>query len=130
MQVDIFAQLQNASEAFRTYIRDGLAQVCLLSACFCLWKKLYSGTISLTKSNLFLLFVLIWKVKVFHKKKKTVSKLKIDFLERKQLFIYIGLGKRLLFIEQKSQVTNELHSVGTITLALLLLPPLIFKWIV
>ncbi|XP_022845669.1 protein MOR1-like [Olea europaea var. sylvestris] len=25
-QVDIFAQLQNASEAFRTYIRDGLAQ--------------------------------------------------------------------------------------------------------
>lgn len=61
------------------------------------------------------------------KKKKTVSKLKIDFLERKQLFIYIGLGKRLLFIEQKSQVTNELHSVGTITLALLLLPPLIFK---
>lgn len=26
-QVDIFAQLQNASEAFRTYIRDGLAQV-------------------------------------------------------------------------------------------------------
>jgi cytoskeleton-associated protein 5 len=30
-QVDIFAQLQNASEAFRTYIRDGLAQVCNLS---------------------------------------------------------------------------------------------------
>lgn len=29
-QVDIFAQLQNASEAFRTYIRDGLAQVCNL----------------------------------------------------------------------------------------------------
>lgn len=28
LQVDIFAQLQNASEAFRTYIRDGLAQVC------------------------------------------------------------------------------------------------------
>lgn len=28
-QVDIFAQLQNASEAFRTYIRDGLAQVCV-----------------------------------------------------------------------------------------------------
>ncbi|XP_042521091.1 protein MOR1 isoform X2 [Macadamia integrifolia] len=26
-QVDIFAQLQNASDAFRTYIRDGLAQV-------------------------------------------------------------------------------------------------------
>ncbi|AQK99762.1 Protein MOR1 [Zea mays] len=26
-KVDIFAQLQNASEAFRTYIRDGLAQV-------------------------------------------------------------------------------------------------------
>ncbi|XP_054776764.1 protein MOR1 [Prosopis cineraria] len=26
-QVDIFAQLQNASEAFRTYIRDGLAQM-------------------------------------------------------------------------------------------------------
>lgn len=29
-QVDIFAQLQNASEAFRTYIRDGLAQVCCI----------------------------------------------------------------------------------------------------
>ncbi|KAK4347121.1 hypothetical protein RND71_033460 [Anisodus tanguticus] len=27
LQVDIFAQLQNASEAFRTYIRDGLAQM-------------------------------------------------------------------------------------------------------
>ncbi|KAM3352114.1 hypothetical protein ACQJBY_023785 [Aegilops geniculata] len=27
LKVDIFAQLQNASEAFRTYIRDGLAQV-------------------------------------------------------------------------------------------------------
>lgn len=26
-QVDIFSQLQNASEAFRTYIRDGLAQI-------------------------------------------------------------------------------------------------------
>lgn len=26
-QVDIFSQLQNASEAFRTYIRDGLSQV-------------------------------------------------------------------------------------------------------
>ena len=37
-QVDIFAQLQNASEAFRTYIRDGLAQVWILRhgvwACF------------------------------------------------------------------------------------------------
>lgn len=28
IQVDIFSQLQNASEAFRTYIRDGLSQVC------------------------------------------------------------------------------------------------------
>ncbi|KAH9626994.1 hypothetical protein KSS87_017845 [Heliosperma pusillum] len=27
VQVDIFSQLQNASEAFRTYIRDGLAQM-------------------------------------------------------------------------------------------------------
>lgn len=26
-QVDIFSQLQNASEAFRTYISDGIAQV-------------------------------------------------------------------------------------------------------
>lgn len=26
--MDIFSQLQNASEAFRTYIRDGLSQVC------------------------------------------------------------------------------------------------------
>ena len=26
-KVDIFAQLQNASGAFRTYIRDGLAQM-------------------------------------------------------------------------------------------------------
>lgn len=26
-QVDIFSQLQNASEAFRTYIRDGLVQM-------------------------------------------------------------------------------------------------------
>lgn len=33
-QVDIFAQLQNASEAFRTYIRDGLAQV-LYHDCYC-----------------------------------------------------------------------------------------------
>ncbi|KAL0305777.1 UNVERIFIED_CONTAM: protein MOR1 [Sesamum radiatum] len=27
LKVDIFAQLQNASDAFRTYIRDGLAQM-------------------------------------------------------------------------------------------------------
>jgi hypothetical protein len=26
-QVDIFSQLQNASEAFRTYISEGIAQV-------------------------------------------------------------------------------------------------------
>ena len=52
-QVDIFAQLQNASEAFRTYIRDGLAQVCCriyfkilecalsyLSVLCCRWRRM------------------------------------------------------------------------------------------
>ncbi|GJW74238.1 heat shock protein 89.1 [Tanacetum coccineum] len=42
-KVDILSQLQNPSEAFRTYIRDGLAQRCLLVVC---WLGKFSSAIT------------------------------------------------------------------------------------
>lgn len=44
-QVDIFSQLQNASEAFRTYISDGIAQVNPFKFCLVLVLNIWDTTI-------------------------------------------------------------------------------------
>lgn len=48
---DIISQLQNASNAFRTYIEEGLAEVCIIF----LWLSLFSG---ISKSIVVLIVIL------------------------------------------------------------------------